>query len=200
MIASLSGFVELVRPEFLILNVNDVGYQIMCPNPFAYEPNSQEKTKVYTYQYVREDIISLYGFKHQEERNLFSRLLQVTGIGPKGALAIIASGQPEQVVHAIESEDEAFLIKFPGVGKKTARQMILDLKGKLQDIVGNMDIETIKQINKSIIINQSLEDAVEALKALGYAEKEIKKIRPVLNEKEMTTDQYIKAALQMFLK
>ncbi len=74
-------------------------------------------------------------FNQERKKPLFTKLLNVTGIGPKGALAILASGNPEQVISAIENEDETFLVKFPGVGKKTARQMILDLKGKLQSVV-----------------------------------------------------------------
>ena len=81
--------------------------------------------------HVREDAQQLFGFTSLEQRELFRKLIQVSGIGPKGALAILASGNPTQVIQAIEMEDEAFLVKFPGVGKKTARQMILDLKGKL---------------------------------------------------------------------
>lgn len=201
MIATLKGYVETVRPEYMVLNVSDVGYQILCPNPFAYEPSENEKIKIYTYQYVREDIISLYGFKSQEERDLFGTLLKVTGVGPKGALAVLATGQPEQVVQAIENEDEKFLVKFPGVGKKTARQMILDLKGKLKDLIVNIDPEKLKQSTETAPsqVNYELEDAIEALKALGYAEREIKKVKPTLAKEEMTTDQYIKRALQMFL-
>lgn len=196
MIATLKGCVESVNPEYMVLDVNDVGYQILCPNPFIYEVNEQEKIKVYTYYYVREDAIAVYGFKTKNELDLFTRLLKVSGIGPKGALAVLASGQPEQVVHAIENEDEKFLVKFPGVGKKTARQMILDLKGKLKDLVGEISETVTEESNQSV---HDLEEACEALRALGYAEREIKKVKPKLVEKEMSTDEYIKAALQMLL-
>ena len=90
---------------------------------------------MYTHLHVREDAQQLFAFKTLDQRELFRKLIQVSGIGPKGALAILASGNPTQVISAIEQEDEKFLVKFPGVGKKTARQMILDLKGKLDSLM-----------------------------------------------------------------
>ena len=92
--------------------------------------------------------MALYGFKTREERLLFTKLLGVSGIGPKGALAILASGQTGQVVQAIEHEDEKFLVKFPGVGKKTARQMILDLKGKLADVVPDAFVDLLSDAER----------------------------------------------------
>ncbi|TAI09614.1 Holliday junction branch migration protein RuvA, partial [Bacillus velezensis] len=131
------------------------------------------------------------------------KLLNVTGIGPKGALAILGSGDPGAVIQAIENEDEAFLVKFPGVGKKTARQIILDLKGKLADVVPEM-IENLfnheERLEKQTA-ETALEEALEALRVLGYAEKEIKKVLPHLKEEiGLTTDQYVKKALQKLLK
>ena len=131
----IKGTVDYVGPEYIVIENNGIGYQIMTPNPFVFTKKGNESATVYIYHYVREDIAALYGFGSREEKALFTKLLNVTGIGPKGALAILASGQVEQVVQAIENEDEKFLVKFPGVGKKTARQMILDLKGKLEHIV-----------------------------------------------------------------
>jgi Holliday junction DNA helicase RuvA len=147
--------------------------------------------------------MALYGFETREEKKLFTKLLNVSGIGPKGALAILASGEVQQVVSAIENEDESFLIKFPGVGKKTARQMILDLKGKLQDIVPDyfpnlFNADTLTIAAQST--NHAFEEAILALKALGYSDKEVKKISPELRKEQLSTDQYIKKALQRLLK
>ena len=156
---------------------------------------------IYTYTYVREDILALYGFPSREEKLLFLKLLNVSGIGPKGALAILAFGEPQQVVQAIENEDEAFLVKFPGVGKKTARQMILDLKGKLQDVLPDYFPNLFNQERESATSRDQaeFEEALLALKALGYSEKEIKKISPQLSKEDLTTDQYIRKGLQMLL-
>jgi holliday junction DNA helicase RuvA len=151
---------------------------------------------------VREDILALYGFNTREEKLLFTKLLNVTGIGPKGALAILASGEPAQVVQAIENEDEAFLIKFPGVGKKTARQMILDLKGKLPDILPDYfpDLFNPDEQEEGVPKQEEFEEAILALLALGYSEREVKKISPQLKTESLSTDQYIRKGLQLLLK
>jgi Holliday junction DNA helicase RuvA len=199
----IKGIVEFVGPEYIVVENNGIGYQISTPNPFIYASKMETMVTVYTYHYVREDVIALYGFETREEKKLFTKLLNVSGIGPKGALAILASGEVQQVVTAVENEDESFLVKFPGVGKKTARQMILDLKGKLQDIVPDYfpNLFNTDQLHLHTQAgNSNLEEAILALKALGYSEKEIKKISPELRKEQMSTDQYIKKALQRLLK
>jgi holliday junction DNA helicase RuvA len=197
------GTVEFVGPEYIVIENNGIGYQISTPNPFIYSSKMNTNVTVYTYHYVREDLMALYGFETREEKKLFTKLLNVSGIGPKGALAILASGEVQQVVSAIENEDESYLIKFPGVGKKTARQMILDLKGKLQDIVPDyfpnlFNADTLPIAAQST--NHAFEEAILALKALGYSDKEVKKISPELRKEQLSTDQYIKKALQRLLK
>lgn len=199
----IQGKVEFVGPEYIVLDNKGLGFQISTPNPFVYSSKLGQDVRVYTYHYVREDIMALYGFGSRQEKMLFTKLLNVSGIGPKGALAILASGQPEQVVDAIESEDEGFLVKFPGVGKKTARQMILDLKGKLQDVVPDFfpDLFSPEKGERTAATkNLELEEALLALQALGYSEKEIKRISPELQNEKLSTDQYIKKALQKLLR
>lgn len=197
LIEFVRGVVEYVCPEYIVIETNGVGYQIFTPNPFSFQPDRDTIVTVYTYQYVREDVMALYGFRTREERTLFAKLLQVSGIGPKGGLAILAAGEPTQLVNAIEAENEAFLCKFPGVGKKTARQMILDLKGKLAHIATDVaDFSHWTEPEQET----ALAEAIEALKALGYAEREIRKIEPFLKTETMSTDQYIKRALQLLLK
>ena len=199
----IKGMVEFVGPEYIVIENNGIGYQIATPNPFIFAGKMETLVTVYTYHYVREDLIALYGFETREEKRLFTKLLNVSGIGPKGALAILASGEVQQVVNAIEKEDEGFLVKFPGVGKKTARQMILDLKGKLQDIVPDYFPNLFYADQFPLpheAVNTAFEEAVLALKALGYSDKEIKKISPELQKEQLSTDQYIKKALQRLLK
>jgi Holliday junction DNA helicase RuvA len=198
----IKGTVEFVGPEYIVIENNGIGYQISTPNPFIYSSKMNTNVTVYTYHYVREDLMALYGFESREEKKLFTKLLNVSGIGPKGALAILASGEVQQVVSAIENEDESFLVKFPGVGKKTARQMILDLKGKLQDIVPDYfpNLFNADKIATQQSTNTAFEEAVLALQALGYSDKEVKKISPELRKEQLSTDQYIKKALQRLLK
>lgn len=197
----IKGIIDSVSPDYVVVDNGGIGYQLITPNPYIFSKSIGEERKIYTYQHVREDMIALYGFEAAEERELFKKLLNVSGIGPKGALAILAYGQPSQVVEAIENENESFLVKFPGVGKKTARQMILDLKGKLLDIAPDMPnlFNQEKTIQKSAA-SRNLEEAVLALQALGYSEKEIHKVVPQLPEEDLSTDEYIKLALKAMVK
>ncbi|MBM7660681.1 Holliday junction DNA helicase RuvA [Bacillus mesophilus] len=194
MIEFIKGQIVDVNPEYIVIDHQGMGYLIHTPNPYIYEQN--QETIIFTYQHVREDILALYGFPTRKDRSLFMKLLNVTGIGPRGALAILAFGRPEQVVSAIEDEDEAFLVKFPGVGKKTARQIILDLKGKVSDVMDTSVAQNATSVQRgNRESNIALEEALEALKVLGYADREIKKVVPHLEKENMTTDQYIKVAL-----
>jgi Holliday junction DNA helicase RuvA len=201
LIEFVRGYVDYVCPEYIVIDNNGVGYQIFTPNPFSFQESRDTIVTVYTYQYVREDVLALYGFRTREERTLFAKLLQVSGIGPKGGLAILAAGQPEQLVEAIEQENETFLCKFPGVGKKTARQMILDLKGKLTNVTTRTcpDLFHVQEESAQPHLS-ALEEAIEALKALGYAEREIQKVIPSLMNENLSTEQYVKRALQQLLK
>lgn len=202
LIEFIKGYVDAVTPEYIVIDHHGLGYQVHTPNPFIYKKSNKEEIIIYTYQHVREDLLALYGFQTREEKALFMKLLNVTGIGPKGALAILASGDPSQVIEAIENENDTFLVKFPGVGKKTARQIILDLKGKLDDVAAFYapDLFTHEEIDEKQTANHALNEALEALKVLGYAEREIKKVIPSLQEEQLSTDQYVKKALQKLLK
>jgi holliday junction DNA helicase RuvA len=198
----IRGVITYINPEYVVIENQGMGYQVFTPNPYVFSVDNEERV-IYTYQYVREDILALYGFNSREQKELFMKLISVSGIGPKGALAILASGNPSQVVQAIEEENEKFLVKFPGVGKKTARQMILDLKGKLHDIVPDAVPSLFADMDEQEVKSQSseaLDEAIEALKVLGYAEREINKVVPALMQQSMTTDQYIKEALKRLLK
>ncbi|WP_338777354.1 Holliday junction branch migration protein RuvA [Metabacillus sp. FJAT-52054] len=200
MIEFVRGKIDYISPEYIVIDHTGIGYKIFAPNPFVYTMGTE--TTIYTYQHVREDILALYGFRTREEKALFTKLLNVTGIGPKGALAILASGDPSQVVQAIEAEDEVFLVKFPGVGKKTARQIILDLKGKLGDVAPEFAPSL---FNHTVFAekdeaSKALAETIEALKVLGYGEREINKVVPALKDEALSTDQLVKKALQKLLK
>lgn len=196
----IKGAVEYIGPEYIVVENGGIGYQVVTPNPFIFSSQLKKEIQIYLYHYVREDLVALYGFQTRQEKALFTKLLGVTGIGPKGALAILASGQVDQVVQAVEQEDESFLVKFPGVGKKTARQMILDLKGKLEHIIPdafpNLFNDAVVYVSKA----PELDEAILALKALGYSDKEVQKVAKTLEVESLTTEQYIKKALQMMLR
>lgn len=198
----LKGAVTRITPEYIVLEVNGIGWQLYTPNPFAFRINSLEQ-QIYVHMHVREDAQLLFGFTSLDQRELFRKLILVSGIGPKGALAILAAGNPTHVIQAIEMEDEAYLVKFPGVGKKTARQMILDLKGKLGSLLDTVEMPSAED-ELPLFGNQTeheLNEAMLALAALGYSERELVKIRPQLADDDQlqSTEQYMKKALQLLL-
>ncbi|MDN3438172.1 Holliday junction branch migration protein RuvA [Planococcus sp. APC 3900] len=192
----IKGKVTRVTPEYLVIEQQGIGWQIFAPNPYSF---GSDELQVFLHHHVREDAQLLFGFPTLEQRELFRKLISVSGIGPKGALAILASGQPQHVIEAIEREDESYLVKFPGVGKKTARQMILDLKGKLTEFFGDpFDSEE----TTTLLSNDQaeLEEAMLALGALGYSEREITKVKPQLRDLDLDTEGFMKKALQLLLK
>ena len=195
----IKGIVTRVTPEYISIEQGGVGWQIMTPNPYAFH-KTEEIQQVFTYLHVREDVQWLLGFKTLEQRELFKKLITVSGIGPKGALAILASGIPSQVIGAIEREDESFLVKFPGVGKKTARQMILDLKGKLGDLFTEIEMLDEEATLLSMAENDAIEEAILALQALGYSQRELTKVRTEMQKEELDTEGYMKLALRLLLK
>ncbi|WP_432358422.1 Holliday junction branch migration protein RuvA [Sporosarcina sp. UB5] len=195
----IKGIITRVTPEYITLEQGGVGWQIMTPNPYAFH-QTEEIQQVFTYLHVREDVQWLLGFKSLEQRELFKKLITVSGIGPKGALAILASGIPSQVISAIEREDEAFLVQFPGVGKKTARQMILDLKGKLGDLFTEIELPDEDGTLFSMAENDALEEAILALQALGYSQRELVKVKKAMEQEELDTEGYMKLALRLLLK
>ncbi|MEK4230127.1 Holliday junction branch migration protein RuvA [Solibacillus sp. FSL H8-0538] len=200
----LKGQVTRITPEYIVLEQQGIGWQLYTPNPFAFRASNNEQ-QIFVYMHVREDAQQLFGFMNLEQRELFRKLIQVSGIGPKGALAILASGNPSQVITAIEMEDETFLVKFPGVGKKTARQMILDLKGKLGTLLDAVLLPSTEEELPLFGVNPNkheLEEAMLALTALGYSERELVKIKGQLDEDDTltTTDAYMKHALKLLLK
>lgn len=178
----IKGQIAKTESTYIVLENNGIGYKIYTPNPYIFKEN--EEIKVYTYQYVREDEISLYGFKNIEEKEMFLKLIDVKGLGCKMALPMLGTGSVNGLVDAIERENILYLKKFPKIGDKVARQIILDLKGKL--VMNKEEVKT----------NEELE---EALKGLGYKTTDINKvIKEVDNTKPI--GEQIKDALKLLLK
>src|SRR5574344_2067482 len=160
MYSYIKGIITLINPKNIVIENNGIGYLLNVSNPYNFRLN--ETATIYTYQVVRDDAINLYGFSLSEERDLFIKLISVTGIGPKTALSILGSGSVKEIISAIETRNDSYLKKFPGIGMKSAQQIILDLKGKL-----NYD-EIV------LVSNSKLEDVQMALEALGYKKSEFK--------------------------
>lgn len=193
----INGLITNIYPAYIVVcDRSGVGYKLYTANPYRFEQNVE--SHVYVEQIVRENEIALYGFMDENEKILFNKLLNVSGIGPKSALAILASGDAQGLVNAVANDDASYLTQFPGVGKKTAQQIILDLKGKLDDLAvsAGLDLTTSQPVTN----NQALADALAALTALGYSAKEIAKIEKTLAQTEDTTDGYIRSALKLLVK
>ena len=183
MYAYIKGFVKEIESDYIVLDNNGIGYLIYTASPYSFEIDKEYV--VYLYQYVREDEITLYGFKSLEEKQLFLKLTSVKGLGCKMALPMIALGSPNGIIDAIERENILYLKKFPKIGDKVARQIILDLKGKLAK---TEDVNT--QVN---------DDLIEALKSLGYKNADINKVVKKVDN-TLDIEVQIKEALKLLLK
>ena len=191
----LNGELAHILPTAIVVDVHGVGYQVVFANPYRLQDSLKKQIKVLVQQVVREDSITLYGFISSEERELFQRLISVSGIGPKSAMSILANDDTEGFVNAVESGNVTYLTKFPGVGKKTAQQIILDLKGKFEALP--------EEATKAVVsTNQAtLEEAKEALMGLGYSAKEITKIWKSLEAAApSTTQEALKVAFKLLMK
>ena len=191
----LNGELAHILPTAIVVDVHGVGYQVVFANPYRLQDSLKKQIKVLVQQVVREDSITLYGFISSEERELFQRLISVSGIGPTSAMSILANDDTEGFVNAVESGNVTYLTKFPGVGKKTAQQIILDLKGKFEALP--------EEATKAVVsTNQAtLEEAKEALLGLGYSAKEITKIWKSLEAvAPSTTQEALKVAFKLLMK
>lgn len=184
MIGFVRGIVHAFSLDYVLIDVNGVGYRINFYHPEFLSLGKE--VIIYTYQNVREDEISLYGFTSLEEYDLFIKLISVKGLGPKNASNILAKASVDKIVLAIENGDVDFMKAMPGIGNKTASQIILDLKGKL--------VET------TVSVNEELNDVADALKQLGYKPAEIKPVIKKLEKEKGSTDELIKKALVMLIK
>lgn len=179
----IKGVITSYGPNYISLENNKIGFLIYVPNPYVYKEETEYT--VYIYNHIREDEHTLYGFRNEQERDLFLRLINVKGVGPKLALPILAS-PVDGIYDAIERENILYLTKFPKVGDKVARQIILDLKGKL---VKNNDLFT----------NDGLDELMSVLESLGYKKGDIKKVLPQVDA-SLPIEQQIKDALKLLMR
>ena len=179
----IKGFVKDVFSDYIILDNNGIGYLIYTPSPYSFDIDMEYK--VYLYQYVREDEISLYGFKSMEEKDLFLKLISVKGLGCKMAMPMLALGSLDGIVDAIERENILYLKKFPKVGDKVARQIILDLKGKL--------------VSSGEALTDNSSELISALQSLGYKNGDNNKVVKKI-DKSLDIEEQIKQALKLLLK
>ena len=179
----LRGKVALIDKDSIVLDVRDVGYQILVSHIDDFELG--EETLIYTYNVVREDENYLVGFRTLEEKNVFLSLIKVKGLGPKTVIGALSATTPQDVINAIASNNVAYLKKLPGIGAKAAAQVILDLKGELTGDKGNP---------------KQYEDVYDALKSLGFKGAAIDRVLATINEPNATTEEILRIALQRLKK
>ncbi|MDD6383327.1 Holliday junction branch migration protein RuvA [Mitsuokella sp.] len=193
MIGYLRGTILYLYTDYCLLDVHGVGYRVFIANSTRQKLRLHEEARLFTYTSVREDAIVLYGFAAQEEYDLFLQLIGVSGIGPKVALGILSSITVEGLCRAIQNKQTSVLTKLPGIGKKSAERLILELKDKVALAGGEEEILTLETDVPAG--DDAVAEATEALKALGYTQAEL---APVIRKtaKYKTTEAIIKASLK----
>jgi len=184
MYSYIKGVVTEITPKYITVENNNIGYEIVVPNPYNFIIRDEVIT-IYIYHYLREDQETLFGFKTKSEKDLFLKLISVNGIGPKSALSILASATVNEILNAIESRNDTYLKRFPGIGAKASQQIILDLHGKI----------SFDDSDATVGSSQKVLDITEALTTLGYAKKDVNK---VIKKIDLTLDDstIIKEALK----
>jgi Holliday junction DNA helicase RuvA len=180
----IKGKVTEVSSTYITIETSGIGYLIHTPNPYVFHEDVEYT--VYIYEHIREDELSLYGFKTVEEKDLFLKLIEVKGLGPKMALPMLATGSVSGIIDAIGRENILYLKKFPKIGDKVAKQIILDLKGKFATTIENTSVDNTDELSSVLL-------------GLGYKQADINKIIPKVNHNNPIEEQ-IKEALKLFLK
>lgn len=186
MIGSIKGTIALKTDKFLIIEAGGVGYKVnVSPDTLSKVPNTGGNTLLWIHTHVREDALDLYGFLTRQEQEFFEMLINVSGIGPKGALSILGITSTETLRQAIGSGDTSYLTKVSGIGKKTAEKIVIELRDK----VGNLEGTSLK--------NEM--DALEALKSLGYSQNEAREALKSLPQ-DLDTNSKVRQALKILGK
>lgn len=194
MYGHFKGIIENVFEDRIILDVNDIGYEIYMPESEILKiKDNKEKVKIYTYLNVREDEMKLFGFVLQNNLDFFKKLISVSGVGPKMALGIISNISPNDMCIAIATENILALKAIPGIGPKMAQKIIFELKDKVQkDELNN----AVKLSKKGLANSKNIEEAITALEVLGYSKREIKEVVDKLN----IADENVETIIRLILK
>jgi holliday junction DNA helicase RuvA len=198
MIGQLKGKILEKQPPQLLLDVNGVGYEIDAPMSTFYRlPDIGQDVILLTHLTVREDAHHLFGFYTKQEKLLFRTLLKVNGVGPRLALTILSSVEPDEFVRSIVNNDTANLIRVPGVGKKTAERLIIEMRDKLAgwESASSMDASLLKT-STTPGRHQTLQDAISALIALGYKPQEASRAVAKVDDGAMSSEELIRHALR----
>lgn len=193
MIAWMQGTLVAKQPPTILVNVNGVGYELEAPMSTFYElPTEGESVTLHVHMVVREDAQLLFAFSSQQQRELFRSLIRVNGVGPKVALAVLSTMSAEELMRCMAQEDIAQLTKVPGIGKKTAQRLVVEMKDRLQKEFGDVALEAAMQSNGR---GNDRQDAIAALVSLGYRNGDASRVVSGL-PKELTSQEMIRQALR----
>lgn len=198
MIGQIFGTIIEKQPPQLVVNVNGLGYEIDAPMSTFYQlPDVGQEVKLFTHFVVREDAQHLYGFYSRDERTLFRTLLKVNGVGPRMALTVLSSASPEEFVRMVLDNDTASLVRLPGIGKKTAERLVIEMRDKLSDWYKSELPEgaTLIKTDKNVR-HQSLQDAIAALVSLGYKQPEANRTVTKIDDGHASSEELIRRALR----
>jgi len=192
MIGSLIGLIKEKKPSLLLLEVNGVGYEINVPLSTSFQlPKKGESAYLLTHLIVREDQHTLYGFATEEERNLFRTLIKISGVGAKMALTILSGINVNGFVQSVINEDIDTLVHLPGIGKKTAERLIVEMKDRIDGITDNLESSASTIAETSIAV-----EARNALVNLGYKNNEAKKILDNIDTNDLSVEELLRQALK----
>ena len=192
MIGSLIGLIKEKKPSLLLLEVNGVGYEIHVPLSTSFQlPKDGESAYLLTHLIVREDQHTLYGFATEEERNLFRTLIKISGVGAKMALTILSGINVNGFVQAVINEDIDTLVHLPGIGKKTAERLIVEMKDRIEGVTDNLESSASSTSENSIVL-----EARNALVNLGYKNNEAKKILDNIDTNGLSVEELLRQALK----
>jgi len=191
MIGRLHGIILEKQPPLLLIDVAGVGYEVFAPmSTFYHLPDCKKEVQLHTHLVVREDAQILYGFKEEHERRLFRALIKVNGVGPKVALSILSGIEPNQFIACVHDNDVTRLTTIPGIGKKTAERLIVELRSRLEQ----WESDTVTTAGTSH--TDTFQEAISALSALGYKPNEAKRCITQIYEPKYSSEELIRLALQ----
>jgi len=200
MIAFVKGEITAIYEDSVIIDTGNIGYEVkISTGTVNLLPAIGQEIRLYTYTHVREDLFQLYGFLTRDDMDIFKQLISVSGIGPKGGLAILSIMSADDLRFAIMSADAKAISKAPGIGARTAERIIIDLKGKvtLDDTLVEKESGLYGNIGSTALESSSKNEAIEALVALGYGATEaMKAVKQVAASEDTSTDVILKAALK----
>jgi Holliday junction DNA helicase RuvA len=195
MIGHLKGKITSKNPPEILIEVEGVGYEVLCPMSTFYAlDNLTEDILLFTHLSIKEDAHTLFGFISKDEKNVFRELIRVNGVGPKVALAILSNLSVQSLVECISTEDADLLAKTPGIGKKTALKLIVELQDRLGKLELTGTLEKTRVLNQSS--NPNSKQAIEALQSLGFKVKEANRMVSKIEDQGLSTEQIIRLALQ----